>query len=91
MFRATVLVIGSVKDLFRKRKCNNMNLNGYVDEKEIYEAKADWVKANQLRLLKIDNCEHLLKNFSLIFNKANIIRCYGRRENETKRKHPTMF
>ena len=68
-----------------------MNLNGYVDEKEIYEAKADWVKANQLRLLKIDNCEHLWKKFSLIFNKASIIRCYDRLENETKNKHSTML
>ena len=41
-----------------------MNLNSYVDAKEIYGAKVHSVKANQLRLLKSHNYEHLLKNLS---------------------------
>ena len=49
------------------------------------------VKANQLRLLKSDNYEHLSKNLSLKFDKENIIRCYGRLENETENKHPIML
>ena len=91
MFRATALVIGLVKNLFRKLKCDHLKFNSYVNEKEIYEAKGDWVKANQLRLLKIDHCKHLLKRFSLIFYNENITRCYGRLENETKYKHPVTL
>ena len=46
------------KNLFQKIKGDNLNLNSYVDAKEIYEAKVHWVKVNQLHLLKSDNYEH---------------------------------
>ena len=56
-----------------------------------FEAKVHWVKANQLRLLKSKNYEHLSKNLSLKFDKENIIRCYSRLENEIENKHPIML
>ena len=84
LFCVTALVIRLAKNLFRKIKVDNMNLNSYVDAKEICEAKVHWVKANQLRLLKSHNYEHLSKNLSLKFDKENIIRCYGRLENKTE-------
>ena len=91
LFRVTALVIRFVKNLFRKVKGDNLNLNSYVDAKEICKAKDHWVKANQVRLLKSDNYEHLKKNLSLKFDKENIIRCYGRLENKTENKHPIML
>ena len=75
LFRFTALVIRFVKNLFQKVKGDNLNLNSYIDPKEICEAKVHWVKANQLRLLKSENYEHLSKNLYLIFDKENIIRC----------------
>ena len=63
----------------------------YVDAKEICEAKVHWVEANQLRLLKSDNYEHLSRNLSLKFDKGNIIRRYGCLENETENRHPIML
>ena len=68
-----------------------MNLNSYVDAKEIYEAKVHCVKANPLRLLKSYNYEHVSKNLSLKFDKESIIHCYSHLENETENKHPTML
>ena len=56
-----------------------------------HKKKVHWVKASQLRLLKSDNYEHLSKSLSLKFDKENIIRCYGRLENETENKHPIML
>ena len=91
LFRFTALVIRFVKNLFQKVKGDNLNLNSYIDPKEICEAKVHWVKANQLRLLKSENYEHLSKNLYLIFDKENIIRCYSRLENETENKHPIML
>ena len=76
---------------FRKIKGDNLNLNSYVDAKEICEAKVHCVKANQLRLLKSENYEHLSKNLTLKFDKESNIRCYSRLENETENKHPIMF
>ena len=61
-----------------------MNLNSYVDAKEIYEGKVHWVKANQLSLLESRNYEHLSKNLVLKFDKENIIQYYDRLENETE-------
>ena len=87
LFRFTALVIRFVKNLFQKVKGDNLNLNSYIDPKEICEAKVHWVKTNQLRLLKSENYEHLSKNLYLIFDKENIIRCYSRLENETENKH----
>ena len=55
LFCITALVNRFVKNLFPKTKGDNLNLNSYVDAKEIYEAKVHWVKTNQLRLLKSDN------------------------------------
>ena len=78
LFRATALVIRFVKNLFRQMKGDNLDLNSYVDAKEIFEAKVHWVKANQLRLIKSENYEHLSKNLSVKFDKENIIRCYSR-------------
>ena len=72
LFCFTTLVIRLVKNLFRKIKGDNMN--SYVDAKGIYNTKVHWEKANQLRLLKSDNYEHLLKNLSLKFDKENITR-----------------
>ena len=66
-------------------------MSSYVDAKEIREAKVYWVKANQLRLLKSDNYEHVQKNVSLKFDKENIVFCYCRLENETENKHPIML
>ena len=91
LFRFTALVIRFVKKLFQKVKGDNLNLNSYIDPKEICEAKVHWVKANQLRLLKSENYKHLSKNLSLIFDKESIIRCYSRLENETENKHPIML
>ena len=91
LFRVTTLVIRFVKNVFRKIKGDNLNLNSYIDAKEICETKVHWVKANQLRLLKSENYEHLSKNLSLIFDKESIIRCYSRLENETENKHPIML
>ena len=88
LFRVTALVIRFVKNLFRKIKGDSLNLNSYIDAKEIYKAKVHWVKANQLRLLKNENYEHLSKNHSLKLDKENIIRCYSCLENETENKHP---
>ena len=85
------LVIRFVKNLFRKIKGDNLNLNSYVDAKEICEAKVHWVNANRLRLLKSKNYEYLSKNLSLKFDKENTIRCYSRMENETENKHPIML
>ena len=56
-----------------------------------HKKKVHGVKASQLRLLKSDNYEHLSKSLSLKFDKENIIRCYGRLENETENKHPIML
>ena len=39
LFRVTALVIRFVKNLFRKIKGDNLNLNSYVDAKKICEAK----------------------------------------------------
>ena len=75
LFRVTALVIRFVKNIFRKIKRDNLNLNNYVDAKEICEAKVHWAKANQLRLSKSENYEHLSKNLSLTFDKENIICC----------------
>ena len=75
LFRVTALVIRFVKNVFRKIKGDNLNLNSYIDAKEICETKVHWVKANQLRLLKSKNYEYLSKNLSLKFDKENIIRC----------------
>ena len=81
-----------VKNVFRKIKGDNLNLNSYAYAKEICQAKkVHCVNANQLHLLKSDNYEHLLKNLSLKFDKENIIRCYGRLENETENKHSIML
>ena len=81
-----------VKKVFRKIKGDNLNLNSYAYAKEICQAKkVHCVNANQLHLLKSDNYEHLLKNLSLKFDKENIIRCYGRLENETENKHLIML
>ena len=91
LFRVTALVIRFVKNLFRKIKGDNLNFNSYIDAKEICEAKVHWVKPNQLRLLKSENCEYLSKSLSLKFDKENIIRCYSRLENETENKHPIML
>ena len=91
LFRVTALVIKFVKNLFRKIKGDNLNLNSYIDAKEICEAKVHWVKANQLRLLKRDNYEHLSKSLFFKFDKENIIRCYSCLENETENKHPIML
>ena len=91
LFRVTTLVIRFVKNVFRKIKGDNLNLNSYIDAKEICETKVHWVKANQLRLLKSENYKHLSKNLSLIFDKESIIRCYSRLENETENKHPIML
>ena len=52
LFRVTALVIRFVKNLFRKVKDDNMNLNSYIDAKEICKAKVHRVKANELRLLR---------------------------------------
>ena len=57
LFCITALVNRFVKNLFPKTKGDNLNLNSYVDAKEIYEAKVHCVKTNQLRLLKSDNYE----------------------------------
>ena len=54
---------------------------------EVISSKVHWVKPNQLRLLKSENYEYFWKNFSLKFDKENIIRCYSRLENETENKH----
>ena len=67
LFRVTTLVIRFVKNLSRRIKGDNLNLNSYVDAKEICKANVHWVKANQLYLLKSDNYEHLSKNLSLKF------------------------
>ena len=67
LFSVTALVIRFLKNLFRKIKGDNLNLNSYVDAKEICEAKVHWVRANQLYLLKSDNYEHLSKILSLKF------------------------
>ena len=75
LFRVTTLVIRFVKNVFRKIKGDNLNLNSYIDVKEICETKVHWVKANQLRLLKSKTYEYLSKNLSLKFDKENIIRC----------------
>ena len=91
LFCVTALVIRLVKNLFRKIKVDNLNLNSYVDAKEICKAKFHWVKVNQLRLLKSRNYKHLSKNLSLKLDKENIIRCYGRLENKTENKHPIML
>ena len=81
-----------VKNVFRKIKGDNLNLNSHAYAKEICQAKkVHCVNANQLHLLKSDNYEHLLKNLSLKFDKENIIRCYGRLENETENKHLIML
>ena len=81
-----------VKNVFRKIKGDNLNLNSYAYAKEICQAKkVHCVNANQLHLLKSDKYEHLLKNLSLKFDKENIIRCYGRLENETENKHLIML
>ena len=81
-----------VKNVFRKIKGDNLNLNSYAYAKEICQAKkVHCVNASQLHLLKSDNYEHLLKNLSLKFDKENIIRCYGRLENETENKHLIML
>ena len=39
LFRVTALVIRFVKNIFRKIKGDNLNLNNYVDAKEICEGK----------------------------------------------------
>ena len=91
LFRVTALVIRFVKNLFGKIKGDNLNFNSYIDAKEICKAKVHWVKPNQLRLLKSENCEYLSKSLSLKFDKENIIRCYSRLENETENKHPIML
>ena len=65
LFSVTTLVIRFLKNVFRKIKGDNLNLNSYVDAKEICEVH--WVRANQLYLLKSDNYEHLSKNLSLKF------------------------
>ena len=89
-----------VMKLFRDQICEKLiskklnkktYLSSYVDAKEIREAKVYWVKANQLRLLKSDNYEHVQKNVSLKFDKENIVFCYCRLENETENKHPIML
>ena len=91
LFRVSALVIGFVKNLFRKIKGDNLNFNSYIDATEICEAKVTWVKANQLRLLKSENYEHLSKILFLKIDKENIIRCYSRLETETENKHPIML
>ena len=75
LFCVTALLIRFVKNLFRKIKADNLNLNSYIDAKESCEAKVHLVKVNQYLLLKSENYEHLLKNLSLKFDKENIIRC----------------
>ena len=76
LFRVIALVIRFMKNLFRKMKGNNLNLNIHVDAKKIFKVKVHWVKANQLQLLKSDDYEHLSKNLSLKFDKEISIRCY---------------
>ena len=76
LFRVIALVIRFMKNLFRKMKGNNLNLNIHVDAKKIFKVKVHWVKANQLHLLKSDDYEHLSKNLSLKFDKEISIRCY---------------
>ena len=39
LFRVTALMIKFAKSVFRKIKGDNLNMNSYVDAKEIYEAK----------------------------------------------------
>ena len=46
LFRVTALVVRFAENLLRKIKGNNLNLNSYVDGKEIYEVKVHSVKAN---------------------------------------------
>ena len=58
LFRVTTFLIRFVKKLFRKIKDDNLNLNSYVDAKEICEAKVHLVNDNRLRLLKSDNYKH---------------------------------
>ena len=90
-FRVTALAVKFAENILRKIKGDNLNLNSYVLAKEICEEKVHSVRANQLRLLKNDIYEHLWKNLSLKFLKENIICCYARLENETKKKHPTTL
>ena len=42
LFRVTALLIRFVKNLFRKIKGDNMNLNSYIDAKEIAKQKFIW-------------------------------------------------
>ena len=44
LFRVTALMIKFAKSVFRKIKGDNLNMNGYVDANETYEAKVHWVK-----------------------------------------------
>ena len=44
LFRVTALMIRFAKNLFRKIKGGNLNMNSYVEAKKIYEAKVHWVK-----------------------------------------------
>ena len=74
LFRFTAFVVRFVKNLFRKIKGENLKLFNYADASEIYEAKIQWIKANQLLLSKSENYESLSKNLTLKFNEENIIR-----------------
>ena len=67
LFRFTAFVVRFVKNLFRKIKGENLKLFNYADASEIYEAKIHWIKANQLLLLKSENCENLSKNLTFNF------------------------
>ena len=71
LFRVAALVIRFLKNLFRKIKGDNLNMNSYVGKGNLQSQSS---KANQLRLLKSGNYEHLSKNLSLKFDKENIIR-----------------
>ena len=62
LFHVTALVIRCVKISFWNIKDDNLILNSYVDEQEIFEERVHWVKPNQLSLLKSDKYEHLSKN-----------------------------
>ena len=91
LFRFTAFVVRFVKNLFRKIKGENLKLFIYADASEIYEAKIQWIKANQLLLSKSENYESLSKNLTLKFNEENIIRCCSRLENGNKNSHHIML